>query len=73
MCIWKDRLCSRKVAAICVAAVGEGEPADPSAFAALPGAAPLQRLCWSCGTDMLVTEYLSLYGIPLGSVLGIFS
>lgn len=58
MCIWKDRLCSQKVASICVAAIGEGKAAGPSVFSAAPGAAPLQRLCCLCGPDVLVTEYL---------------
>lgn len=76
LCIWKDSLCSQKVASICMAAIREGKSANPSRFPGVPGAGtPLQRqallVLWQW--DGYVLNICLLYWIAFGSMLKIFS
>lgn len=61
LCIWKDSLCSQKVASICMAAIREGKSANPSAFSWCSwGWYPFAKagFAGSVAVRCLCTEYL---------------
>lgn len=65
----RDSLCFQKVASICMAAMGEGKPADPSVFLLFLGLVPLCK----AGFAGCVFNICLLLWVAFGSVLRIFS